>query len=278
MTRKDLLKKENDIVTGYKFYKTHFDKKENLISLKPVEFNLFKCVANHKDFATLVQNLVTSRELITLNSKIATLEKKQLQEFTLSENDENKLKEYRLKKQLADSFKESLIEDIPVSYKDKKITEYPPIVILLANWIDNIIPKFPVDKIKTLINKTISNLVDNGKIEIDDSFCKEVADLLKDFYSKMYSTNKDSIFKKWILKFDLVGIRKMLLACGLDAKVVNGEFTYTMKSTEECQLIVAHALLRRMQKDNAEVDDKTTEKKVGGVTRTKDTNEKTNKQ
>lgn len=250
----ELLNKENNNVVGYKLYRTIYKKKENLVTSDYVEVNCFKCVANHTDFAILVQSIITHRELIDINSAIDKLEELAIQNFGLDDEEQTKLDILYARRKVAESIKSDLI--IPDSYKEVSISNYPQNVILLANWISGVIPQFPVEKIKTLVNNVTKSLVDNGKADINDNTVKEVADLLKDFYAPIYNTNKDSIFKKWILKFDLIGIRQLILASGIVAKLESGKFTYVLKSDDEIRKNVAHALLRRMQKDNAEIDKK----------------------
>ena len=261
----ELLKKdEQGNVTGYQIYRTTFKKKENLVTTEPTEINVFKCVAGHKDYVTLVQAVVTYRELIDINSSISRLEEKQLQEFALDEKDTDSLRVLYARKQCAEKLQEKL--EIPVSFANRKITEYPQNVLLLANWIDGVIPQFPVEKIKTLVAIVTNAIINTGVINIDDELVANVKDVLDGFYKQTYSTVKDSIFKKWILKFDLVGIRQLILSCGIVAKLETGAFKYVPKSDDDIRKNVTHALLRRMQKDNAESDksDKTDKKTSTG--------------
>lgn len=246
----NLLVKENNAVTGYAFARTKHDKKENAIVIDTINFAPFKNVADHANFCVLVQNVVTYRELVTLRSTIAKLEELEIQNFGLDEKQSEQLSVARLKLELATKISDSL--EIPDSWKNKHISEYPASVLLLANWIDGIIPQFPIEKIKTLSSIVTSELVENGKVDMSEDFIKEVADLLKDFYAPIYNTVKDSIFKKWTLKFDLKGVRQLLLSCGLVTQVNNGKFEYGLVNDEKIRQNVAHALLRRMQKDNAD--------------------------
>lgn len=261
----ELLKKENDVVIGYKFVKTKFNKKENSIKVEFItvdeskDIQLFKCVANHQDFATLVQAVITHREKTSLNSAVESLKQEKMDNLGLLDDDKQE-KLSRLEKQLELSKNVFSSLNIPSSYKEKHISEYPHQVLLLANYIDGIIPKFPVSKIKTLVTSIISELIETGKTDISDDKCKEVSALLKEYYAPIYNTNKDSIFKKWKLTFDLRSIRQIILSSGLTDCVKNGKFTYTTATEEKIRKKVAHALLRRMQKDNAEIDKKETKK------------------
>lgn len=247
----ELLKKENDVVVGYRIAKTKHDKKENAIVLSFSEFNVFKCVADHKVYTNMVQAVVTSREMTTLNSNINKLETKMIENLGfLEEKEKEKLAVYRSQLALATKTFEQL--EIPEVWKNKHISEYPQQVLLLANWVDGIIPNFSVSKIKTLVTTVISELVETGKTDISDEKVKEVSKLLKETYAPIYDTKKDAIFKKWALKFDIKAIRQLILASGLTDCVKDGKFTYTTATEEKIKHNVAHALLRRMQKDNAQ--------------------------
>lgn len=245
-----------NVVAGYVFYMADFDKKENMVKFKTINVNPFKCVASHKDFAVLVQNVLTYRELIDINAQLNKYDSKELKFETLTDRELEDKAILTRKRTLVETFQRELITEIPKKYENVKVTEYPKTVLLLAGYVKNIIPAFPVEKIKTLANNTFKELADNGKADLTEDFCKEVAQLLKDYYSPMYSTDKDSIFKKWVLNFDIKGIRQLLLTCGFAPAFKDGRFTYEPKTDDEIRKNVAHALLRRMQKDVAECDKK----------------------
>ena len=269
----ELLKKDNEgRIEKVVYYTSRYDKKDNTVKVVVIdEFNIFKCTADHLASATLIQNVVSSRELSELNKTIIDLEEKELMEFGLSDEDNFKLNIARVRKDIISKVLEGLA--IPTAYQNKPVTAYPQNELLVANWLGGKYPKFEIEKLKTLMVECGRKFINDGELKVDEVVTKDVKDAFNNTIAKIYSTVKDSIHKKWNCEFTAKNIREIIWSCGTRVAVVNGSFDYQLVSDDEIRRVLTHAILRRMQRDNAEVDtanngktDSKTEGKKGRVT------------
>lgn len=252
MSKYEFITKNGNKVVGYRIYTSKYNSSK--MECKAVEhnFNCFKSVASHGDFAMLVQNVVSKFELAKIDSDISKLEEKMLTSFGLTDKELDKLRELTARKALLAVVSSSV--KVPVGYECKTVVQYPAQALLLANWVLGNTPEFNTNEFESILNQFKKSVITGENIAITEELSKDFRNTVNEDFGKMYSTIKDSIFKKWNFKIDLTTVRNMMLSCGNEIAVVNGAFCWNATSKQQLRKVIMHAVLNRMQCVNADAD------------------------